>query len=233
MSNLTRNEVRELRQWSREQDFRHDIVGTLPLELVIQILQEVDLRTAFLSRRVSKKWAIILSSPRVVEAILRPWLSRGDPGLHTPQGRPSQTASSIMAEHIDAFCTGRPFSELTVIYNVSEDQSSRHRLLAYSNGIVSWYDESSREIIILQLKSGISKTWVNQDRERPYALALSEDLLAVSTYSGRVLMYNHRTGDEYRMRLASGNQRMLLLRGGTLAILHGSQVTTVCVLLES
>lgn len=233
MSNLTRNEVRQLRQWSHEQDFRHDIVGMLPLELVIQILQEVDLRTAFRSRRVSKKWAMVLSSSHIVEAILRPWLSRDDPGLHTAEGRPSQTASSIMAEHIDAFCTGRPFSELTVICNASEDQSSWQNLLVYSNGIVSWYDESSGEIIILPLKSGVSKTWVNQNREKPYAIALSEDLLAASTSSGRVFIYNHRTGDEYRIRLSSGYQRMILLRGGTLAILHGSHVTTVCVFLES
>ncbi|MCJ1243576.1 hypothetical protein MMC30_000773 [Trapelia coarctata] len=226
LSNLNRNEIRELRNWSLEQDFRRDIVGTLPIELAVQVLQEVGLRTAFICRRVSKKWSKILSSRCVVQALLRQWLSPGDPALHVPQGIPSSEAFSIIAEQIDAFRTGRPFSELTVFCNAGQDGTAWHSFLAYSTGFLAWYDISSRKIFVLELRSGVSKTWVNQNRENPYALALSENLLAVSTFSGRVFIYNHLTGDEYCIRLSSGYQRMLLLRGGTLAILHGSHVTT-------
>jgi len=233
LSNLTRNEVREIQHWSLEQDFRHDIVGTLPMELAVQILQEVDLRIAFRSRRVSRKWAMILSSPCVIEALLRQWLSLSDPAPHVPEGVPSSEAFSIMTEQIDAFRTGRPFSELTVFGNSGQDPTSQYNFPAYSTGFLSWYDESSREITILQLSTGISKTWVDQNRERPYSTALSEILLAVSTFSGRVLIYNHLTGNEYCIRLSSGPEERIFLRGGTLAILHGSHVTTVCMISES
>ena len=153
----------------------------------------------------------------------------GNPDLHIPEGTPSSVADSIMAGHIDAFRTGRPFSELTIFCNFNPRMSRGKILLAYSNGFLSWCDSLFREVRVLELKTSITKAWVNQDRVQPMGLAISEKLLAVFTCNDRVYIYNHLTGDEYRIGLPSGYKRInFFIRGGTLAMMHGSHITTVC-----
>ena len=138
---------------------------------------------------------MILASPDVVEPLLRPWPSRGDLGLHVPKGTPSSMSTSITAELIDAICMGRPFSELTVFCNAGRDQC-RGGLLAYSSGFLSLFDRASKETILYQLKTGITKIWTDLGWEQPYNIRLSEKLLVVAMCTGRVWIYNHLTGDE-------------------------------------
>jgi hypothetical protein len=220
-SELESSEIKKFSPWIHERDTRCDILGELPLELVLLILGYVDLRTTFRCRRVSQRWAVILSLEILWKVYLEPWYSGKHLALHERQVLPLSTAIGEIAEHVDAFCTGRPFSSLTMFLDrpTSRDFSSQFR---YCRSLLTWWDEYDAKIHLVDLKSGNHKSFVRTST----VYALSEKLIVFCSDSGTVKVIDHLTEFTYRFQLPHGNVRAVIVKGGAIAILHDAWVTT-------
>ena len=254
MTRLTRDEARELQVWSNTLDFRFDIVGTLPSELVSKIFSSLDLRVAFWARRVSKKWAMILCSEDFMKPLIQPWLTHGDPELLTHRrGQEMKSSSyehellgdlsigdetpkescsaSVMAEHIDAFRSNHPYHIMRGSWSLknADPESSKEPNLqvAYSRGHLAWNRASHNAIQMFNLKTGKYSEWLLPDRERPWRLAAAESLVAIVTYEGKVLVHNSDSGDGFSSRLPAADARQLTLRDTTLVVLSDTHVFTL------
>jgi hypothetical protein len=219
---LESSEVKELSRWCNRRDTRFDILANLPLELVLQVLRYVDLRTGFRCRRTSQRWALVLSSETLSQAYIQPWYSREGLSLYDHQSPPLSTELGKMAEHIDAFCTGRPFSVLTMPNHLSS--SGRRSHFDYHRGHMMWYDEGLGVIEVLDFKHSTRKRFAFPSRQPPHVF--SEKLIVFYDDSGKVEVINHVTGSTHRLRLSSGNVRDVIAIGGAVAILHDEYVTT-------
>jgi len=85
---------------------KRDPFATLPLEVVQNICQHLDLSQLFRAQRVSPQWKSTISV-QTVEASLRAWF-RDEPPRSS--ANLSMKDLSNQAEFVGAFCTGKPFS---------------------------------------------------------------------------------------------------------------------------
>ena len=108
------NKVRDLRTSIDHVDFRYDIIGKLPLELVQAVFLNFPLYQAFQARRVSKYWSQVFSAPQTVEALLRPWFPQTKKSLCIPKRLSTADIAALKAEHIDAYLDGVAFSRRTI-----------------------------------------------------------------------------------------------------------------------
>jgi hypothetical protein len=221
---LESSEIKQLSWWLHARDSRYDILGNLPLELVLHILRYVDLRTAFRCRRISQRWAGILSLDLLPQIYIRPWYFREDQSSRDRQSLPLSTETTKVAEHIDAFCTGRPFGSLTMSFNPGNNSQSFHSDVHYCNGLLMLLDEQDNLVQFFDLRNGTHKNFALPSEQNPRAL--SEQLIVCCSDVGEVEIVNHLTGSNHQFGLESENARDVIAKGGTIAILHDEYVTT-------
>ena len=119
-------------------DFRRDPLRKLAVEVVQQVLGYLPLHQCFRVRRVSKFWLNFLSNPPIVEDLLRFWYPGAEAKFEVPEGKTASVASSMRAEHVDAYRSGQAFSTIVYAWNLAD----RHitKIVAYSNGWIARID---------------------------------------------------------------------------------------------
>ncbi|MCJ1432451.1 hypothetical protein MMC27_001807 [Xylographa pallens] len=206
-----------------------DAISLLPLELTAHIFQYVDLLTVIRSRRVCRKWAVLVSSTDIMHGVLRPWLLP-----HESFSRPVQgpiISPLAVAARIDAFRTGRPFSTCTKYRNRDWKRRSTDVFIDdtghvnYADGFLAWIDSEADTTNLLNLWTGESKAWSFRNQAASFLLAVSNMLFAACDHFGTVMVYDHISHGEFHFRVPSVNMQGMVTKGHTVAVLHGSDVT--------
>ncbi|KAL8834242.1 MAG: hypothetical protein Q9170_003829 [Blastenia crenularia] len=158
---IPKQHVRELAYHAASVEFRFDIVGHLPLELLCLVFKNLEIYQAFQLRRVCKRWFEALSAPHLVESLLHQWFAMGEVNLRMPPNVSAAEALAIKAEHVDAFKTGNPFSMIQRRKSIQTygPGSLSGQTVAYSHGRVAWiqFDDGSTVLHVLGLESGEEK----------------------------------------------------------------------------
>ena len=135
-------------------DFRCDLLSKLPVEIMQHVLGYLPLHQCFRMRRVSKKWLEVLSEPKTVEHLLRFWYPKAEAEFEVPKELGASAASSLRAEHVDAYRSGQAFSTIVLDWDLRWDLSDRHsstKNVAYSNGWIARIDRT-RNICLYHLE---------------------------------------------------------------------------------
>ena len=211
-----------MRNLLNAQSFHYDIVGNLPLEILPLVLRHLEIWQVFQCQRVSKRWATVLSHENTIRPFLHPWLSKSDLDLHTSKLIPAHMVMPLLAQRIDAFRTGRASNRLTCGYNIliTREECSFADRVAYCNGVIAWINPCDTSVNILWFGSGRTDVHVPGDRARLRTIALSETMVAVSTYLGKCYIYRLDTRDEHIIRLTSANVHSISISNHTVAILQ-------------
>ena len=226
-SRLSHNEIRKVKSWAYKQKLGKDIIGCSPLEVVIQIFGYLEPWHAFNHRRVSRRWAEVLSSNQLVTFQLEPWLSKGVPTLRFPPETSTRLKLSSTAEHIDAFQHGKAFSRMSGDWNILEPGQGPTRdvahpfveRVAYFQGHMAWIDPSRDCVYVSRFEDGKTFMWRPENREKLMSIAMSDTVVVVSTYSGRVYAYDLEKASQHSIRLSSAGIVMICVTGCTVAIL--------------
>ena len=136
---LSPHELRQFRSWIDQVDFRYDVLGNLPVEILEQILGYLPLYQCFRMRQVSKEWHRMLSATQTVEHLLRSWYPGDQANYEVPDGLTASDVLSSRAEHVDAYRTGRAFSVASRSWKV-DYRDKTMTSVAYSHGVVAWTD---------------------------------------------------------------------------------------------
>lgn len=174
-----------------ETELRFDIVGNLPIELVLVIFKRVDLYQLYQCRRVSRKWLDLLCAGPLLKTILAPWRQSGDFQLTIPEGITSVQALDLFAEHEDAFRTGNAFSRLSITINANQEKHVR--TLSCSGGYLAWRQggEPSGGIMVHNIQSGQRFCRVMPDRQDVLQFAVSSSLLVAITFDAKCYIWIH------------------------------------------
>ena len=189
------------------------------------ILQHLSLYQNFQFRRVSSKWKQVLSSPQVVDFLLRIWFptSTVDTALHIPKGLSTTSVTSLKAEHINAYCTGQAFAYAR--YDSWDGFNMRLWLnsVAYADGIMAWIDSTDSDVVkLLDMKTGQKWSFLPEARTRIYAIALSSSMVAAFG-TGRCDVWTLSAGHHYSLRLPSALFSDIAVSGKSLAITLSNQ----------
>ena len=227
LERLSHHEMREL-NGMLDTDFRFDIIAQLPLELVSRVFQYLDLRMAVRYRRVSKRWTMVLSSRHLLYTLVQDWYGTKDLGPSaTMQSVSSVAELTLLAEHVDAFCSARPFSAEVIDGNVlaMKDNDSFQRENypgAVCLGRVAWYNRKKSQVKLYDARSRRTLTWQRDRGEYIVDIALSHSLLAFCNMSSKIYVHNYLTGSEHDFQLSSARARKVAVTGKTVAILQST-----------
>jgi hypothetical protein len=126
-----------------------------------------------------------------------------------------------MAEHIDAFCTGRPFASLTMFLDHPRSSEFRWRF-RYCCSFLTWWDDYNLKLHLVDLKGGTYQGFELAST----CYVITEKLIAFCSEFGTVKVIHHLTGTIHRFRLPSGDIKDMVAKGGAIAILHEDLVIT-------
>lgn len=222
LRSLPRTHLRELADHAASLDFRFDIIGNLPIEILCLVFMNLDIYQAFQLRRVSKRWLAALSAPQIVESMLCPWFSLGPVDLRMPPNVSEEESLAIKAEHVDAFKTGNPFSMVQGEWKIEDPANDR--VFDYGYGRIAWFEAASTRLHVRNLESGQNTVYTPSSREKLQIVRLSSDIVAALTASGKCYVWEHATGVSHKIRLPSAWFSALAVSGKSLAIAHAAEI---------
>ncbi|KAF2761045.1 hypothetical protein EJ05DRAFT_250925 [Pseudovirgaria hyperparasitica] len=199
--------------------FHRDIIGDLPVELVIMIFSYLDPIAPFLYQRVSKRWYCVLSSAQVLDASLSLWYSPDDPPLFgETMGLHETKKMELYArlEHIQRFRTGWHASSM-IIDTVMLNKGQNKELLALNSRFLAWVD-GNHDVIILNLYTRERYNHATPGRTQS-RLTMSEDLLLMLQHGRTHYVLDLNTRGVYHLTLPSNNISALSLSGRTIAFM--------------
>ena len=166
-------------------DFHCDIVGKLPLEICLNILQYLELYLIFQAQRVSRRWAEILTSGPALGYLLRTWYQEDEIVTSTLE----LSLASDMAEHIDAHHRGSPFSRMLLALSEVDGMTYKH---FYADGIVAWLNDSeSGSVEYRYLADGERCILRTPNREQLEDIAISSlAIVALASSSGKTYIWS-------------------------------------------
>ncbi|KAL1963281.1 hypothetical protein VTN77DRAFT_8504 [Rasamsonia byssochlamydoides] len=201
LDQLHLDEWRDVSIRAKKISFQRDILGSLPLEIVAQIVKYLDLWDILRFQRVSKRWQELLSSTVIYSAALKAY--RICPGLAVCKSLFVRCAKRRFALEF-----GRPYSKAVYPFDRTElrepDLGDRiaycHRQLAWGEVDEDW---RSLGVAVRCLQSGLIRRFVPPNRGNISHVRLSESLLVVITSEGYCTVWEISTERRVSFRLPS------------------------------
>ena len=183
------------------------------MEIAAKVVHHLDIRRIINLIRVSRRWAIILSSPAVFDHFLKPWCSQGQKLWVDLFAKIHHM--SIIAKRALAFEWGNP-SGIAMFYVPDlTTYSYNEEMLVYVG------HETRGKFIALNLRDGSEHVLILPNREQINNIAVSSMLVAASTLDGKVYVWKRplvRNQSPRSIRLESASTIDLVAAGSTLAI---------------
>ena len=212
IESLSFTRIRDFREMVHQLEFRHDIIGNLPIELSQRVLQYLPLYQLFQAHRVSRRWREILCSEHIIKGALGPWyLSRKELSNHNMIGAPEQ---------VDAYLHGRPFSRR--IQDTAYDPAFQFSKVVYADGVLGWTGKTAETSLeLLHLHTGNRLTLNSLRREALSKIAVSTAMAAATAHLGRCYIWDIASTSPATVRsiqLESAREWKLALSKCTIAL---------------
>lgn len=162
----------------------------------------------------------MLSAPQTVEHLLRFWYPNGEASAQLAgTGDVSLSAvSSSIAEHMDAYRRGSPFSMAKRSWSLANRKLIRAHV-AFANGILAWIDIDGR-INIYHIMSGRQRSLVAFSGETFSNISISVSMLAAVTNAGICYVLTMSDDKLQTFQLTSTPVQSITVIGDTIAILY-------------
>ncbi len=188
LQSLSPYEWRDLHALLTTRTFQHDIIGNLPIELVVAIFKELDLIAPLVCRRVCVRWRDLLNG-ECQRSLLRRWVSPNDPPLEGEAALTPLEACYLRAEHVQAVMNFRPFQIARYLRLDHTDPSSALRGYDFAVDTFAWIRERSpgeMTVTCRNFRTGQEDEFRGEGREAIMGLALTSKLVGFLTFSGWV-----------------------------------------------
>ncbi|EKG20194.1 F-box domain cyclin-like protein [Macrophomina phaseolina MS6] len=229
VESLTTPEWRELLARLQQRDFRCDIVGSLPVELVSQIFHYLPPNAPFQYQQVCRQWQRVLSSTHVTGCSLDTWYSEHDPRL---AGEEAGLYSDHLAvhrwksDHVKRFREGRPYHGTFYYGNwygrLTAADRSEYPEADFVKDTLAW--KELRRIVTFNFRSGEHRSIMTDAREQIYTMKLTENLVAFFTIYSRVChVYDLDTRERSHFTLMNQNVEVFAAQGRTVLVASESR----------
>ncbi|BDD54967.1 hypothetical protein MAP00_000530 [Monascus purpureus] len=199
-----------------------DILGSLPLEIVAQIVQSLSISEVIVLRRVSKRWNTLLSSPVVYSTVLH--IPSGDdlPVLEQRRRFIRHARRRVMLER------GQPVSKS--LYPSPQVPNPPARVaFDYFGGRCAWVDSGPDSrgtgIAVRCLRSGEMCRFHTENRDPVSSVRISDTIVATVTMRGYCHVWNHHTEEYGYFRLPSIRYDFFVVNGHKVAFCFTNSVT--------
>ncbi|KAL4734958.1 hypothetical protein BDV11DRAFT_208912 [Aspergillus similis] len=203
---LDPHEWRDVQRRINQRTFQKDILGSLPLEVSVQIIQYFDINDVHLLQRVSRKWHEVLSSKPVCSVLFRQYTGGAlDNEFKSTFARYSRQRSRLEQ--------GLPAAYVQLDIPFSQD-------LDYCDGRYAWSVDGGTTIVVFELCSRKTQRFCTENRERFERFRLSENLVAAITVRGYCHAWDIRTEYTRAVRLPNTNVSHIVIGGFRVALYY-------------
>ncbi|KAL4746244.1 hypothetical protein BDW72DRAFT_210594 [Aspergillus terricola var. indicus] len=203
---LDPHEWREVQKRINQRTFQKDILGSLPLEVAVQIIQYFDVNDVHLLQRVSRRWLEVLSSKPVCSVLFRQYTGGSlDNDFKSTFARYSRQRSRLEQ--------GLPVAHVQLDIPFSQD-------LDYCDGRYAWSADGGTTIVVFELCSRKTQRFCTENRERLERFRLSENLVAAITIRGYCHAWDLRTEYTRAVRLPNTNLSHFVIGGFRVAVYY-------------
>ncbi|SMR48790.1 unnamed protein product [Zymoseptoria tritici ST99CH_1E4] len=212
---------------------RNDILPTLPMELIIELLDHLPFFESFRLQRVCRSWRATFSQEAVVRASLIAWESHSpSDSARGPNYLTSQTNAAKL-RHVKAMRCGRPFSqasytELNVFRDSFRGQTIKDdppQLKGTRLAFIRRPQQGCNSVVLRDLTTGHATTLYGDARETIMNIALSSTLIAFTSHSGKLYTQDFTSGSPVR--------KSVRLPSATIMALHADHGVVGVMLKES
>ncbi|GME63387.1 F-box domain cyclin-like protein [Neofusicoccum parvum] len=226
---LTTAEWRELLARLAQRDFRCDIVGSLPVEIVSYIFHHLPPNAPFQYQRVARRWQSVLSSTHVTGSALDTWYSADDPKLAGEEAglyREPYTVHKWKADHVKRFREGRPYHGTFYFGNWYGQMTAADRGefpgADFAKDTLAW--KEMRRIGAFNFRTGEHHSIMTDAREQIGFMKLTERLVAFFTLYSRVChIYDLDTKEQTHFTLQNQNLEVFAAQGQTVLVASESR----------
>lgn len=224
VQHLSLQQVRNVRAFVEDVDFSCDVVAKLPLEIRLLIFQYLPLYQYFQARRVSQRWSELLGPKVASDCLLRTWY-HGDSSISRLSDSSSDYNPSVLAEHVDAYRRGYPFSMMVQSYIEAPLPPRPYPAeVLYADGVLVWTDVEDRaKIRCIYLINGVQSVLVSPNREAIIKIAVSASMIAATTRAGKAYVWElpiTQKSSPKTIQLPSNRAYKPVASAKTLVILH-------------
>ncbi|KAL3436323.1 hypothetical protein BDV09DRAFT_165391 [Aspergillus tetrazonus] len=188
---LNPHEWRDVQKRVNQRTFQKDILGSLPIEIAVQIIQYLDVNDVHLLQRVSRRWHEVLSSEPVCSVMFRQYTGGS-------LGSDFKSTFARYSRQRSRLEQGRPVAHVQLDIPFSQD-------LDYCDGRYAWSADGGTTIVVFELCSRKTQRFCTENRERFERFRLSEDLVAAITVRGYCHAWDVRTEYTRSIRLPNTN----------------------------
>ncbi|KAL3475321.1 hypothetical protein BJX99DRAFT_230061 [Aspergillus californicus] len=213
LDQLNPYEWRDVKERINQRSFQKDILGALPLEIVVQIIQLLALCDLHILRRVSRRWNDVLSSNIACSVMFRRYTG----GSLSPDGE-FKSAFAHYSRQRFRLEQGNPIGKPQVHLPFVSTEPISH--LDYSNGKYAWKTDNGTTIMVYDMCSQKAKRFCTMNREPLYHFRLSESILAVITYRGHCHAWNIQTEDMHTFRCPNVSVSVFAVGGSRISIYY-------------
>ncbi|KAL4787540.1 hypothetical protein BJX76DRAFT_354028 [Aspergillus varians] len=206
------HEWRDVKKRINGRSFQKDILGALPLEIAVQIIQYLNLDDAHLLRRVSRRWYDVLSSNLACSVLFRLYTG----GSLNNLGGDFKTTLARHSRQRLRLEQGNPLkgSQINLPFVTGQEILS----LDYSDGRYAWSTDGDTTIVVYDLCTRKTQRFCTSNRERLAKIRISEYIVAAISTRGYCHAWDLRTEEIYTVRLPNMNISVFAISGFRIVI---------------
>ncbi|KAL4902857.1 hypothetical protein BDW74DRAFT_58692 [Aspergillus multicolor] len=202
------HEWRDVKKRINERSFQKDILGSLPLEVALQIIQYLGISDVLVQRRVSRRWNDVLSSKAACSILY---------GQYTGSTLDDNFKATFArySEHRLRLEKGLPFAQ-TQVKSIAGGQSPLG--FDYSDGRYAWLTDDDTSIVVYEPFSNTTRRFCTENRAKFVRLRVSASMVAAITIHGHLHAWNINTEETHTVRLPNANISQFVISGFRVAI---------------
>ncbi|KAL4956202.1 hypothetical protein BDW69DRAFT_159085 [Aspergillus filifer] len=202
-------EWRDVTRRMNERSFSKDILGALPLEIAVEIVQYLDLAGSYVLRRVSKRWHEILSSKAACSVLYREYT-----GCILDDDFES-TFARFLKRRL-RLEEGTPSASLWVDF--SELSREEKGSLDCMNGRYAWLTDNDTALVVWTPGTGKKQRFCTEHRRQILRFCLSNYLVVATTMRGYCHAWDLQTEEHHTARLPNTNISLFVVSGFRIAV---------------
>ncbi|KAF9892370.1 hypothetical protein FE257_002147 [Aspergillus nanangensis] len=207
LDQLNLYEWRDVRDRLTQVSFHKDILGSLPLEIVVRIVKDLDLSEIHVLRRVSKNWQFLLSSDPVCGTVYRMYT-----GLHGQSCTVSSSRTLLQyAKQRLRLERGDPVFKIDLSPGIALSSD-----LDYSTGRYAWINGGS--ILVHNLRAQTNQVYCTPNRDSFVQMRISEFIVVGLTPRGYCHVWDLQSESSVSFRIPSLNIVLFVASGYNVAI---------------
>ncbi|KAL4965374.1 F-box domain protein [Aspergillus stella-maris] len=185
-------EWRDVTRRMNARSFSKDILGALPLEIAVEIVQYLDLAELYALRRVSRRWHEILSSKAACSVLYRKYTG-------CILGDDFENTFARFSKRRLRLEQGKPSASLQVDF--SELSWEEQRTLDSMNGRYVWLTDNDTALVVWTPGTGKKQRFCTEHRRQTLGFCLTSYLVAAITMRGYCHAWDLQTEEQHTARL--------------------------------